>query len=136
MWQYRGCTHTLVTSDFKPLRLHCDFETEEGALGLPGPLPRSRALGALCAERSFFTSDIMELRVPQVTCLFRCFSRARNTYKCFAFFARYLATYNPPFLIMPFCATYAYFTSARMISAQPDMFWRTNPTKTTQNRCG
>ena len=49
-----------------PPRFTVTLKAEEGVLALEGHLPGGRALGALCAEKPFLTSAVMELRVPQV----------------------------------------------------------------------
>jgi hypothetical protein len=75
---------TGMMSVFGALAFHCHFEAEGGALALSGPLPGGRAQGALCVERPFLTSSLMELRVPQVRRLPLCISRVRTTHKCLA----------------------------------------------------
>jgi hypothetical protein len=67
-----------------------------GALALSGPLPGGRAQGALCVERPFLASAIMELRVPQVRRLPLCSSRVRTTTSS-SLFVRDLATHAPRF---------------------------------------
>jgi hypothetical protein len=47
------------------LAFHCHYEAEGGALSLSGPLSGGRSQCALCVERPFLTSAIMELRVLQ-----------------------------------------------------------------------
>ena len=66
------------------LAFHCHYKAEGGALALSGPFPGGRAQGALCVEKPFLTSAIMELRVPQVRRLPLCISRVRTTHKCLA----------------------------------------------------
>ena len=46
-----------------PPRFTVTLNAEEGVLALEGHLPGGRALGALCAEKPFLTSAIMEPRV-------------------------------------------------------------------------
>jgi hypothetical protein len=58
-----------------------NHEAEGGAFSLSGPLPGCRAQGALCVERPFLTSYIIQLRVPQVRRLPLSTYRARNTQK-------------------------------------------------------
>ena len=69
-----------------PPRFTVTLKAEEGVLALEGHLPGGRALGALCAERPFLTSAIMELRVPQVRRLPACISRMDTTHKCLSLF--------------------------------------------------
>jgi hypothetical protein len=66
------------------LAFHRHYEAEGGALALSEPLPEGRAQGALCVERPFLTSAIIELRVPQARRLPICISRVRTTRKCLA----------------------------------------------------
>jgi hypothetical protein len=73
-----------MMSIFRALAFHCHYEVEERFLALSGLLPGGRAQGALCVEKPFLTSAIMELRVPQVRRLPLCISRVRTTHKCLA----------------------------------------------------
>jgi hypothetical protein len=59
-------------------------EAEVGALSLSGPFPGGREQGALCVERPFLTSSMMELRVPQIRRLPSCIFRVRTTHKFLA----------------------------------------------------
>ena len=65
-----------------PPRYTVPLKAEEGVLALEGHLPGGRALDALCAEKPFLTSAVMELRVPQVSRLPVYISGVNTTHKC------------------------------------------------------
>ena len=89
------------------LAFHCHYEAAGEALALSGPLSGGRAQGALCVERPFLTSAIMELRVPQVRRLPLCISRVRTTtYKCLAILER-LGQPRPLIFARAICAAHA-----------------------------
>ena len=77
-------------------------------------MPGGRALGALCAEKPFLTSAIMELRVPQVRRLPVCISRVDTTHKCLSLFEA-LGRPRPLIFAHAICATHAHSPSARSI---------------------
>ena len=77
-------------------------------------MPGGRALGALCAEKPFLTSAIMELRVPQVRRLPVCISRVDTTHKCLSLFEA-LGRPRPLIFAHAFCATHAHSPSTRSI---------------------
>jgi hypothetical protein len=85
-----------------------------GALALSGSLPGGRAKGASCVQRPFLTSDVVELRVPQVRCLPLCISRVRSTYKCLAL-CEGLGDPRPLIFASAICATHAQSSPARSI---------------------
>ena len=97
-----------------PPRFTVTLKAEEGVLALEGHLPGGRALGALCAEKPFLTSAIMELRVPQVRRLPVCISRVDTTHKCLSLFEA-LGRPRPLIFAHAICATHAHSPSARSI---------------------
>jgi hypothetical protein len=103
---------TGMMSSFRPLAFHCHYEAEGGALALSGLLPGGRAQSALCMERLFLTSAIMELRVPQVGRLPLCISRVLTTRKFLAL-CEGLGHPRPLIFAHAICATHAHSPSAR-----------------------
>ena len=101
-----------MMSIFGALAFHCNIKLEGGALTLPGPLPGGRAKGALCVERPFLTSALMELRVPQVRRVPLCISRVRTTNKCLAL-CEGLGHPRPPIFTRAIRATHAQSPHAR-----------------------
>ena len=97
-----------------PPRFTVTLKAGEGVLALEGHLPGGRALGALCAEKPFLTSAIMELRVPQVRRLPVCISRVDTTHKCLSLFEA-LGRPRPLIFAHAICATHAHSPSARSI---------------------
>ena len=97
-----------------PPRFTVTLKAEEGVLALEGHLPGGRALGALCAEKPFLTSAIMELRVPQVRRLPVCISRVDTTHKCLSL-CEALGRPRPLIFAHAICATHAHSPSARSI---------------------
>jgi hypothetical protein len=93
---------------------YCDSEAEEKAPALPGPLPGSRAQGALRVERPILTSAIMELCVPQVRRLPPGIPRVRTTHKCLAL-CEGLGQPRPLIVARAISATHAHPPSARSI---------------------
>ena len=79
-----------------------------------GIFPGGRALGALCAEKPFLTSAIMELRVPQVRRLPVCISRVDTTHKRLSH-REALGPPRPLIFERAICATHAHSPSARSI---------------------
>jgi hypothetical protein len=96
-----------MMSIFRALAFHCHNEAEGGALFLPGPLPGGRAQGAVCVERPFLTSVIIEFRVPQVRRLSLCISRVRTTHKFLAL-SQGLGYSSPLTFACAICATHAH----------------------------
>jgi hypothetical protein len=91
---------------------HCHYEAGGGARASSGPLPGGRAQGALCVEKPFLTSAILELRVPQVRRLPQCISRVRITLKCLAL-CKGLGHPRSLIFARAICATHALSPSAR-----------------------
>ena len=85
----------MVSIFWGPSRCTVTPNAEEGVLALEGHLPGGRALGALCAEKPFLTSAVMELRVPQVRRLPVCISRVDTTHKCLSLYEA-LGRQRPP----------------------------------------
>ena len=77
-------------------------------------MPGGRAQGALCADKPFLTSAIMELRVPQVRRLPVCVSRVDTTHKCLSL-CEALRPPRPPIITRAIGATHAHSPSARSI---------------------
>ena len=100
--------------DFRALAFHCHYEAEGGALALSGSLPGGREQGALCVERPFSTSSIMELLVSQVRRLLLCISRVRATHKCLAL-CEGLGHPRPLIFARAIWATHAHSPAARSI---------------------
>jgi hypothetical protein len=105
---------TGMISNFGALAFHCHYEAEGGALALLGPLPGGRAQGALCVERPFLTSSIIELSVSQVRRLLQSISRVCTTHKCLAL-CEGLGHPRPLIFARAICATHAHSPSARSI---------------------
>ena len=105
---------TGMMSILGPPRFTVTLKAEEGVLALEGHLPGGRALGALCAEKPFLTSAIMELRVPQVRRLPVCISRVDTTHKCLSH-REALGPPRPLIFERVICATHAHSPSARSI---------------------
>jgi hypothetical protein len=96
------------------LAFHCNYKAEGEALALSGPLPRGRAQGALCVERPFLTSVLMELHVSQIRRFPVCIFRVRITHKCLALCEGH-GHPRPLIFARAICATHAHSPSARSI---------------------